>query len=80
MSKKWYILLPIVVLLVLYLCYMLYINRIDTNYLFGNLDGQNIGEVNILMGLRKNGLFKFKIASLECDEAIFEYLFYGNRQ
>ena len=49
-----------------------------TVYLFGQLDGSSIGEVNILMTLKKIGLFKFRIVSLECDEAIFEYLFYAN--
>lgn len=154
MNKKWYILLSAVVLFVLYLCYILFMNRIDTKYavdfsnvfstydinsinnylidetiiicnskhtkyaelrnnvefackerkyqfessyghgnnkfknnvqkitvyLFGMLDGESIGEVNILMSLKKIGLFKFEIVSLECDEAIFEYLFYGNKQ
>lgn len=49
-----------------------------TVYLFGQLNGKSMDEVNILMSLKKIGLFKFEIVSLECDEAIFEYLFYGN--
>lgn len=51
-----------------------------TIYLFGKLDGKNIGEVNILMSLKRIGLFKFEIDTLECDEEIFEYIFYGNFQ
>lgn len=50
-----------------------------TVYLFGKLNNESIGEVNILMNLKKTGFFKFEISSLECNEAIFEYLFYGNK-
>lgn len=46
-------------------------------FLFGKFDEADIGEVNIKMQLKKVGLFKYEIFSLECDDAIFEYLFYG---
>lgn len=61
-------------------------NRLENNvreirvYLYGTLDGKNIGEANVLMRLRKIGLFKFEIVSLECNEPVFEYIFYGNKQ
>ena len=51
-----------------------------TVYLYGTLDNKNIGEANVLMRLRRMGLFKFEIVSLECDEPIFEYIFCGNMQ
>lgn len=51
-----------------------------TVYLFGKLDNERIGNVNILMSLRKIGLFKFEIVSLECNEPIFKYIFYGEKQ
>lgn len=47
--------------------------------LYGKLYGKDIGEVNIILKLKKIGLFKFEIISLECNEMIFEYLFYGNK-
>ena len=46
--------------------------------LYGKLNDESIGEANILLKLKKIGLFKFEIIYLECDEPIFEYLFYGN--
>lgn len=51
-----------------------------TVYLFGKLNNESMGEINVLMSLRKTGFLKFEITSLECNEVIFEYLFYGNRQ
>ena len=46
-------------------------------YLFGKLDSISIGEVNISMKLQREGLFDFKIISLECDDPIFGHIFYG---
>ena len=50
-----------------------------TVYLYGKLNEQNLNEVNVLMCLKKTGWFKYEIVSLECDDDIFEYLFYGNK-
>ncbi len=46
--------------------------------LYGELNGEDIGECNLSMKLKKEGLFRFKIDTIECDEPIFEYLFYSN--
>jgi len=46
--------------------------------LYGRLDGNDIGECNVAMKLRRNGLLQFKIDIIECDEPIFEHLFYAN--
>lgn len=46
--------------------------------LYGKLDGNDIGECNVSMKLRRTGLFRFKIDAIACDEPIFEYLFYAN--
>lgn len=45
--------------------------------LYGELDGDSIGECIIFMQLERIGLFKFKIVAIECDEPIFEYLFFN---
>ncbi len=51
-----------------------------TVYLFGKIDDKSIGEVNMFMNLKRNGLFKFEIVSLQCDAPIFEYIFFGKKQ
>ena len=50
-----------------------------TVYLYGKLNDKNINGVNILMSLKKSGWFKYEIVSLECNDDIFEYLFYRNK-
>ena len=46
--------------------------------LYGELNGKDIGECKLSMRLKKEGLFRFKIDTIECDEPIFDYLFYSN--
>lgn len=48
-------------------------------YLYGELNDKNFGECNLKMTLSKKGLFSFKVESIECDEYIFEYLFFGSK-
>ena len=38
-----------------------------------------MGECNIAMKLKRNGILNFMVDSLACDEQIFEYLFYGTQ-
>lgn len=46
--------------------------------LYGELNGKDIGECNLSMKLKQEGVFRFKIDTIECDEPIFEYLFFSN--
>lgn len=46
--------------------------------LYGSLEGEDIGECGVVMSLRKTGMMRFKIESVRCDEAVFEYLFYAD--
>lgn len=48
--------------------------------LYGKLNGQDIGECNISMRLRRKGLLRFKIETITCDAPIFESLFYANME
>jgi hypothetical protein len=45
-------------------------------FLYGQLNERKIDECVINMTLRQVGLFKFKIETIECNETIFDYLFY----
>lgn len=45
--------------------------------LYGEFDGQSIGECNVSIELRRIGLLNFEIKTIACDNPIFEYLFYG---
>ena len=46
-------------------------------YLSGTFNGERISDCIIYMKL-KRGLFSFEVVSLECQEPIFEYLFFGD--
>ena len=46
-------------------------------YLFGEFNGNSFGECILKMKLRREGMFTFFVESIECDEPIFAYLFYG---
>lgn len=54
------------------------IQHININ-LYGKLNGRDMGECNIAMKLKRNGILNFMVDSLACDEQIFEYLFYGTQ-
>ena len=45
--------------------------------LYGTLNGESIGECNIKLKLKKINLFLFEIESIESDDMIFGYIFYG---
>ena len=47
-------------------------------YLHGELKGKSFGDCLINMKLKRTKLFDFKIVSVECNEPIFEYLFFNN--
>ncbi len=46
--------------------------------LHGKYNGENFGDCNISMKIKKEGLFLFSVDSVECDDKIFEYLFFGD--
>ena len=45
--------------------------------LYGNLCGEKTGECKIKIKLRKTGLFSFEIESVESNDEIFGYIFFG---
>ena len=43
---------------------------------YGKLEEMNMGECHVYMKLKREGFFQFKIDTIECDESIFEELFF----
>ena len=44
---------------------------------YGKLEEMDMGECHVYMKLKREGFFHFKIDTIECDESIFEYLFFS---
>ena len=45
--------------------------------LYGTLNGESIGECNVKMKIKKSNIFSFEVESIESDNIIFGYIFYG---
>lgn len=47
--------------------------------LHGEIDGENFGDCDINITLKKTRLFSFSIDIVQCNDKIFRYLFFGVR-
>ena len=46
--------------------------------LMGTFNDESIGECVINMSIQRDGLFGYKVQSIECDDAIFGHIFFGD--